>query len=86
MKIKCKKQFYFKQFTLAWVHCLNVKQLYFIDRTLSGAITPGQRGPGSDGSEGVLHIPQITSITGASPSDCFVSCPVHSLRESYPSA
>ena len=33
-----------------------------IDRTLSGATTPGQIGPGSDGSEGVLFIPQNSSI------------------------
>ena len=36
-----------------------------IDRTLSGATTPGQSGPGSDGNEGVLRIPQNSSITGA---------------------
>ena len=42
-----------------------------IDRTLSGATTPGQNGPGSDGNEGVLCIPQNPSITW--PSDCFVS-------------
>ena len=28
-----------------------------IDRTLSGATTPGQSRPGSDGNEGVLYIP-----------------------------
>ena len=28
-----------------------------IDRTLSGATTPGQSGPGSDGNTGVLRIP-----------------------------
>ena len=44
-----------------------------IDRTLSGATTSGQSGPGSDGNEGVLCIPQSSSITGTSPSDCFVS-------------
>ena len=27
-----------------------------IDKTLSGATTPGQSGPGSKGNEGVLHI------------------------------
>ena len=37
-----------------------------IDRTLVGAITPAQNGPWSDWDEGVLHIPQISSITGAS--------------------
>ena len=29
-----------------------------IDRTLSGGSTSGQNGPGSDGNEGVLRIPQ----------------------------
>ena len=49
-----------------------------IDRTLSGATTPGQSGPGSDGIEGVLRIPQSSSITGTSPSDCLVAYPRHS--------
>ena len=44
-----------------------------MDRTLSAATTPSQSGPGSDGNEGVLCIPQISSITGTSPSDCLVS-------------
>ena len=82
------KQFYFKQFSLAYVYSLNVKTVLFqpiqfnkssqfssiwpIDRTLSGATTPGQSGPGSDGNKGVLHIPQSSSITGTSPSDCLV--------------
>ena len=47
--------------------------IWLIDRTLSGAITPGQSGPGSDGNKGVLHIPQSSSITEASPSDSFAS-------------
>ena len=34
-----------------------------IDRTLSGAITPGQSGPGSNGNEGVLYISKSSSIT-----------------------
>ena len=46
-----------------------------IDRTLSGASTPGQSGPGSDGHKEVLRIPHISSITGASPSNCLVSYP-----------
>ena len=50
-----------------------------IDRTLSGTTTPGQRGPGSNGNEGVLHISQSSNITGASPSDCLESYPGHSL-------
>ena len=44
-----------------------------IDRTLSGATTQGQNEPGSDGNEGVLRIPQSSSIIEASPSDCLVS-------------
>ena len=44
-----------------------------MDRALSGATTPGQSGSGRNGNEGVLHIPQAPSITGTSPSDCFVS-------------
>ena len=44
-----------------------------IDRTLSGDTTPSQSGPGSDGNEGVLNIPQSSSITGDSPSDCLVT-------------
>ena len=53
-----------------------------IDRTLSGATTPGQSGPGSNGSEGVFHNLQSSSITEASLSDNFVSYPGHSLGES----
>ena len=53
--------------------------IWAIDTTLSGAITPAQSGPGSDGNEGVLYIPQSFSITGASPSDCLMSYPGHSL-------
>ena len=56
-----------------------------IDRTLSGAASPAQSGPGSDGNETVLYIPQSSSITGDSPSDCLVSYPGHLLEESYPS-
>ena len=40
---------------------------------LSGATTPGQSGPGSNGNEGVLRILQSSSIAGTSPSDCLVS-------------
>ena len=37
-----------------------------------GATAPCQSGPGSEGNDGVLHIPQRSSITGNSP-DCLVS-------------
>ena len=43
-----------------------------IDRTPSDATTVGQSGPRSDGNE-VLCIPESSSITGTSPSDCLVS-------------
>ena len=55
-----------------------------INRTLSGTTTPCQSGPESNGNEGVPRFPQ-SSKTGASPSDCLVSYPGHSLEESYPS-
>ena len=54
--------------------------------TLSGGTIQGQSGLESIGNEGVLCIPQCSGITGASPSDCLVSYPGHSLGESYPSA
>ena len=53
---------------------------------LSGATTPGQSGPGRNGNEGVLPIPQSSSTAGTSSSDCLLSYPGHSLGGSYPSA
>ena len=50
-----------------------------IHSTLSGATMPGLSRPGDNGNEGVLHIPQSSSITGTSPSDCLVLYPGHSL-------
>ena len=64
------------QFSCIWV----------IDRTLSGATTLGLSGPGSNGNEEVLCIPQNSSITGTSQSDCLVSYLEHLLEESYHSA
>ena len=55
----------FKNFTY---NCL-FSSIRPIDWTVSGATTPGQSGPGSDGNEGVLHIPHSSSITGTLPSD-----------------
>ena len=63
--------------------------IWSIDKILSGVTTPGRSGPGSDVNERVLFIPQSSSITGTSPSDCLVSYPRHSLCEyvgSYPNA
>ena len=59
--------------------------IWLVDRTLSGATTPGQSRPGSNGNEGVLCIPQSSSITGTSPSDCVVPYPGHSLRGCFTS-
>ena len=42
--------------------------IYPIDGTLTGATTPGQSGPGINGNERVLHIPQ-GSRNGTSPPD-----------------
>ena len=47
---------------------------------ISGATTPSQSGPGSDGNKGVLRIPQSSSISGTSSSDCLVSYPGHSAE------
>ena len=66
---------------------LNVKQFYLTHNGApSGATILGQSRPGSNGNKGVLLISQSSSMTGASPSDCFVSYPGHSLRQSYLSA
>ena len=91
------KQFYFKLVNLAchlFALSLKVKILVLmsncsngpLDRTLSGAKKPNQSQPGSDGKEWVLRIPQNSSITGTSPSDCFVSFSGHPLGETYSSA
>ena len=37
-----------------------VRSIWPIDKTQSGATTPGQSGPGSNDNEGVLNIPQIS--------------------------
>ena len=47
---------------------------------------PGQSGPGINGNEGVLHIRQSPSISGASASDCLVSYYRTLIEGSYPSA
>ena len=69
--------------TIQFSICIQFSPILLIDRTLPGNTTPYQSGPGSDGNEGVLRIPQSSCITVAPPSDCLVSYPWHSLRESY---
>ena len=61
---------------------IQFSSIWPIDRTLSGATTPGKSGLGSDGNERKLCIPQGSSIT-----DCLVSYAGHSLEAgSYLSA
>ena len=72
--------------TIQFCISMQFSPIWPIDRTLSGATTPGQNGPGNDGNEWVPCIPQGSSITGTSPSDCLMSYPGHSLGEFYPSA
>ena len=68
------------QFSMSFV-CSHFKwsnsSTWPIDRTLTGDTTPGQSGTGSNGNEEVLHIPQISNITTAPPSDFLVSYPRH---------
>ena len=47
--------------------------------TLSDATSLGPSGPGIDGNEGVLHVPQSSRITGTSLSGCLVTYPRYSL-------
>ena len=56
--------------------------IWLINRTLSGASTPGQSGPGSNSNEGVFYFPQKYHIAGTLLSDCLVSY----QGRSYPSA
>ena len=123
-----KFQFYLKEFSLAWVHGLIIKNVsissysvliqtiqfsmskFFVHTLLNvktvlfqiiqfsmstqfssiwpidSATTPGQSGPGSDCSEGMLLIPQSSSITGTYSSEYFMLYPGHSLGRSYTSA
>ena len=92
--IYCQIKFQTIQFSISIIFVykqLNVKTVLFqaiqfsmstqfwpIDRTQSGATPQGKSGPESDGNEGVLCIPQDSSITGTSPSDCLMSYPGHS--------
>ena len=54
--------------------------IWSIDKTLSGATTPGQSEHGNDGNEGLLRILESSIITGTSASDCLVSYTGHWLR------
>ena len=65
--------------TIQFSMSMQFSSIWPIDWTLSGATTPGQSGPVSNGNEGVLHIPQSSSSTGTSSSDCLVSYLRHSF-------
>ena len=72
------KQFYFNQSSFSYVRNLNVKTVLFkviqfsictqfssiwpIDKALSGATTPSQGGPGSDGNKELFRIPQTPAL------------------------
>ena len=58
---------------------MQISSIWTIDRALSGATTLGQSEPGSDVNEGVLRIPQSSSIIRTSPLGCLVSYPGHLL-------
>ena len=55
--------------------------IWAIGRPLSDAITPGQSRLGSDGNEGILGVPQSSSIFRASPSDGWLLYPGQSFGE-----
>ena len=65
--------------TIQFSISMQFSSIWPIDRTLSGATTLGQSRPGSNGSEGVLCIPQTSRITGTLLSDCLVSYLGHTL-------
>ena len=71
------KHFYFKKFNKPF------SSIWLIDRNLSGSTSPGESGPGSDGTEGVLCTPPNSTITGASLSNFLVSFPGHSSGEPF---
>ena len=82
-------QFYSKQFSLAEISSLNAKKTVNSNHGLalfnpqigSYQLLPLQARVdlGAMGIKGVLRIPQSSSITGTSPSDCLVLYPGHSL-------
>ena len=41
---------------------MHFNYIWPIERTFSGATTPDQSGPGSDGNKVVLHIPKATAL------------------------
>ena len=66
--------------TIQFSISIQFSSIWPIDRNLSDATSPGQSGSGSNGNKVVLCVPQSSSITGASRSDCLVSYLGHSLE------
>ena len=65
---------------------MQISSIKLIERTLPGATTTGQSGPGSNDNEEILCIPQSSNINLTSQLDCLVSCLGHLLRGGHPSA
>ena len=68
-----------------FIYLYTVSSIWPVDRTLSDAITPGERGSRSNGNEEVLRILQISKAR-ASPSDCLGLYPGHLLGVVLPLA
>ena len=90
IQFKCKCSLIVKKISIQFSQTVLIQRIRFsismkfssiqpVDRALLCATIPGQSGPGSNGNKGVLCIPQSSSITGTSPSECLVSYPGHSL-------
>ena len=62
---------------------MQFSSIWPIDKHLSDATTPVLSGPGSSGIEVVLHIPQSSTSTEASSSDCLVFYPGQSLAGGF---
>ena len=70
-QVQCQKQSFFKQFSLAYLH-----DLVLFDPEIGRCkVLPFRVRVDLGVNEGVLRIPQSSSITGTSPSNCLVSYP-----------
>ena len=67
-------------YIVKWFQVLRYNNHNLIDRTLSVATIPGQRGSGSNSNERIFHIAQI-SKAGTSPSSDLMSYPGHLGRK-----
>ena len=58
---------------------MKFSSIWPVDRTISGATTPGQSGPGNNSIEGVICILQSSSSSKFTQLDCLLSYPGHLL-------